>query len=141
MTDLKSGEIVSKGRDFSGCESFNEMGRELIVDSDAGFTVREGQVFECETVKGDKNLIVAMRLIGEWLYYTQGDKCKKVLVADFHRAVLNGDIEPKKPTEIDAGRMSMAMIGFDAIANRRTGEETIMHYEGVAEERFLRGEG
>ena len=131
--------LISRGRDYSNCQSFNEMGRELIVDHEAKFTVREGQIFEAPTVKGGKNLIVAMRVVedanGKWMVYTHGDKAKKVPVDVFHRAVLNGDIEPKKPTEVDAGRMSMAMIGIDAIANRRTGEEQLMMME---EEAFIR---
>lgn len=126
-------------KDFSKCESFIEMGNELIVDGDAGFTVREGQIFEAQTVKGGKNLIVAMRVHEGFMIYTHGDKVKKVRVEEFHRAVLYGDLEPKKPNEIDAGRMSMAMIGIDAIANRRTGEETIMCTEEGAMRRHMEG--
>lgn len=134
------GILRSTGKDYSNVSSFNEMGNPIIIDEEAGFTVREGQIFEAQTVKGDKNLIVAMRLVDGFVVYIHGDKAKKVPVEDFHRAVLNGDIEPKKPTEVDAGRMSMAMIGIDAVANRRTGEEQILYTETVSEDKFLRGE-
>lgn len=124
-------------KDYSNCESFNDMGEPLIIDEDNKFTVRAGQIFEAKTKKGGKNLIVAMRVVDRWMVYIHGDKAKKCHVDEFHRAVLNGDIEPKKPSEIDAGRMSMAMIGIDAIANRRTAEESIMCAEEGAMRRHM----
>lgn len=130
-----SEEIVSRGRDYSNVNSFLEMGEVLFHDPKAGLTIRQGQIFECPTVKGGKNLIVTMRNVNGWMIYIHGDKARKTSMEVFVRAVMNGDIEPKMPNEVDAGRMSMAMIGIDAIANRRTGEETINAYEEAA---FLR---
>lgn len=122
-------------QDYSDVSSFLEMGNVLYHDPKAGLTIREGQIFECPTTKGGKNLIVTMRHVDGWMVYVHGDKAKKVTMEVFVRAVMNGDIEPVNPAKVDAGRMSMALIGIDAIANRRCAEEQIQHME---EEAFLR---
>ena len=54
--------------------------------------------------------------------------------------VLWGDLEPKLAQNIDPGRLSKASIGLDAIANRRTAEETLTFYGEDAEARFMKGE-
>lgn len=131
---------VLTGRQGSA-NSFIELGKVLVYDPDSKVTIREGQIFEAPTVKGGKNLIVAMRVRDGYMVYIHGDRAKKVQADIFLRAVINGDIEPKLPLEVDAGRMSMAMIGIDAIANRRTAEETIDSVELEAFERHKREQG
>lgn|GEM_PF-4712450 len=119
--------------------SFIEMGAVLFADEKAGLVIREGQIFEAPTVKGGKNLIVTMRVVDNFMVYCHGDKVKKVSMFEFLRAVYNGDIEPKLPSEIDTERMSMATIGLDAIANRRTAEEYIELMGEQAEARMRGG--
>lgn len=117
---------------------FVEMGQVLFHDEKAGLTIREGQIFEGRTVKGGKNLIVTMRAVDGFMVYCHGDKVKKVSLYQFINAVYAGDLEPKHPKEIDTERMSMATIGIDAIANRRTAEEHI-DYLGEAAEARMKG--
>ena len=134
--DLMSGKV----REIDP-QTFNDMGNVIYEDKSQGLTIREGQLFEAETVKGGKNLIVAMRrAVDGGILYAHGDKVRKVPIDQFVRAVLWGDLEPKLAQQIDPGRLSMASIGLDAIANRRTAEETLMFYGEDAEARFMKGE-
>ena len=126
-------------RDYSNARSFSEMGKVIYVDESQGLVIRAGQVFECKTVKGNTNLILTFGVRDGWMYYGHGDKGRKTRLEDFVRAVLSGDIQPRGHKEIDPERMEMSMIALDAIAHRRTGEETINYYGDHAEERFLRG--
>lgn len=128
-------------QEYRGDKSkFLEMGNLIFVDEKAGLEIREGQIFQAATVKGGKNLIVTMRCLDGFIYYVHGDKVKKVSMYSFVNAVMSGDLEPKHPKDIDTERMSMATIGLDAIANRRTAEEHI-EYIGEAAEARLKGGG
>jgi hypothetical protein len=115
---------------------FDQMGKVLWHDEKQGLTIYAGNIFEGRTVKGNTNLVVAMRVLQGQMYYMHGDKAKKVPVETFVRAVLNGDLIPRNVKEVDAERLSMCAIGLDSIANRRTAEETIKFYGDQAEERF-----
>lgn len=115
---------------------FDQMGKVLWHDEKQSLTIYAGNIFEAKTVKGNTNLIVAMRVIQGQMYYMHGDKAKKVPVDTFVRAVLGGDLIPRNVKEVDAERLSMCAIGLDSIANRRTAEETIKYYGDMAEERF-----
>lgn len=134
---IKGGSAVGPVKEWANCASFIEMGNVLYVDIKAGLTIREGQLFEAKTVKGGKNLIVAMRNVDGWMIYTHGDKVRKVQMETFVRAVYNGDLEPKHPKEIDTERLSMVQIGIDAFSNRRTAEEHIQIMGEGAEARYL----
>lgn len=119
--------------------NFIDMGNVLYHDPSAELMIRAGQIFEAKTVKGGKNLIVAMRVVDGWMVYLHGDKAKKVSMFQFVNAVMGGELEPKMPTQVDVGRMSMAAIGIDAVANRRTAEERIDEIEEQAIARLQRG--
>lgn len=119
--------------------SFDKMGKVLFHDKASNLTIYAGNIFEGRTVKGNTNLIVAMRVIDGHMYYMHGDKAKKVKLHEFTRAVLHGDLIPRTAKEVDAERLSMCAIGLDSIANRRTAEETIKYYGDMAEERFKTG--
>jgi len=121
-------------------QNFENMAGSIVEDHSQGIQVYAGQLFQGKTVKGGTNIIIAMRVMNNYMYYAHGDKLKKVPVETFVNAIRHGDLEPKKVAEVDVGRLDMAMIGLDAIANRRTGEESITHYGEGAEERFVRGE-
>ena len=120
--------------------SFDAMGKEIYNDPTTGIRIHAGNIFEGKTVKGGWNLIVVFRRMGPWILYMHGDKAKKVSLFEFVRAVENGEMIPRTIHEIDPGRLEMASIGLDAIANRRTAEETIMCMGEGAEERYNRGE-
>lgn len=128
------------GDAFEGVGSFEEMGLYLGGSEKEGIIVRAGQIYEAKTVKGGKNLIVAMRVMDGWMFYAHGDKIRKVKADQFLNAIRHGDLEPKNVKEVDVGRLSMAIIGLDAIANRRTGEEQIQYMGDGAEDRFQRGD-
>jgi hypothetical protein len=118
-------------------QSFETMAGSIVEDHSQGIQVYAGQLFQAKTVKGGTNLIIAMRVMNGFMIYAHGDKIKKVPVETFVNAIRHGDLEPKKIRDIDPGRLDMAMIGLDAIANRRTGEESLSFYGDQAEERFL----
>jgi hypothetical protein len=118
-------------------QNFDHLGRILYQDFKNGLVVRAGNIFEARTVKGHTNLIVAMRVLNGHMYYLHGDKARKVRVEEFARAIEYGDLIPRAATEIDTERLSMCAIGLDAIANRRTAEETIDFYGEGAAERFM----
>lgn len=128
------------GDAFMDVSAFEEMGLYLGGSEKEGMVVRAGQIYEAKTVKGGKNLIVALRVLDGWMYYGHGDKLRKVKCEQFLDAIRHGDLEPKKVKEVDVGRLSMAIIGLDAMANRRTGEEQIQYMGEGAEDRFQRGE-
>lgn len=128
------------GEAFLDVGSFEEMGLYLGGDAKDGIVVRAGQIYEAKTVKGGKNLIVALRYLDGWMYYGHGDKIRKVKGDQFLNAIRHGDLEPKNVKEVDVGRLSMAIIGLDAIANRRTAEQQIQFMGDSAEERFRRGD-
>lgn len=119
--------------------TFDQMGRVIVYDAEQGIVIRAGNIFEAKTVKGNTNLIVAMRVINGWMYYMHGDKGKKIEAHKFVRAVAHGDFQPRTAKEVDTNRLSMCAIGLDSIANRRTAEETIKYYGDQAEERFKQG--
>ena len=121
----------------NNADSFVTMGNCLFESPGDGLRVFEGQLFEGKTNKGGRNLIVCMRVDQGNMIYLHGDKVKKIDLDTFIRAILHGDLEPKMPKEIDTERLSMATIGMDAIANRRTVEEHIDLMGEGAEERYL----
>lgn len=120
-------------------QSFNEMGQVLFSDPAQGLTIRAGQIFEGRTVKGGTNLIITMRQKDGFMYYMHADKARKVSMESFVNAVMYGDLQPRLAQEVDTERLSMAAIGLDALANRRTAEETIDFYGEGAAERFAEG--
>lgn len=125
-------DVVEK---YSGCDSFLDMGDILYSSPSQGLTIRAGQIFQGKTVKGGTNLIVAMRTMPGFMVYAHGDKVKKVDMETFINSVLHGDLEPKLINEVDPGRLSMSVIGLDAIANRRCGEVQI---DAMTEKRIER---
>ena len=121
----------------NNADSFVTMGKILLESPGDNLCIREGQLLQGKTVTGGTNLIVCMRVVDGHMIYAHGDKVKKIDIDTFIRAVLHGDLEPKMPKEIDTERLSMATIGMDAIANRRTVEEHIDLMGEGAEERYL----
>jgi hypothetical protein len=105
--------------------NFREQGHILYEDPKGEFSVRSGDIFEAKTIKGHTNLIVALRHYQGWLLYAHGDKVRKVPMKQFVNAIESGEIEIRWPDEIDTERLSMAVIMLDAIANRRTFEESL----------------
>lgn len=128
-----------KINDYSHARRFDEMGKVLFEDPSCGLVIRAGNIFEARTVKGHTNLIMAMRVLEGWLYYVHADKVRKVRMEEFVSSVMHGDLQPRSYNEVDVGRLSMAGIALDSVANRRTGEETIQYYGEQCEERHMRG--
>ena len=116
--------------------SFDNMGRVLYLDEKQGVCIRAGQIFECPTTKGETRYILTLGVKDGFLYYSLADKGKKTPMEHFVRAVLSGDIWHVPRAKADIERMSMSAIGLDAIANRRTAEETIQYHGDAAEDRF-----
>lgn len=117
---------------------FNDMGQILYSDFSQGISIRAGQLFEGKTVKGGRNLIVAMRQKDGWMYFMHGEKCRKIELDKFVNAVAHGDLEPKLAQEIDTERLSKAAIGLDAIANRRSVSD---HLDCLTEQAEMRAKG
>jgi hypothetical protein len=106
-------------------EQFRNQGQVLYRDPAGEFEIHSGDVFEAKTVKGHTNLIIALRIYEGWLLYAHGDKVRKVPARQFINAIESGEIEIRWPDEIDTERLSLAVIMLDAIANRRTFEESL----------------
>lgn len=111
---------------------FRQLGHTLFVDPNGHFDIRAGDIYEAETARGQKNLIVAFRIVEGWMLYGHGDKVKKTPLGDFIRAIESGDLELKYVDEIDVERLEMCQIMLDGIANRRTFEETLQLQEAEA---------
>ena len=109
------------------------MGRVLYEDPRGDFEIIAGDIFEAKTTKGNTNLIVALRVIDGFMLYAHGDKVKKTPFSDFLNAVESGEILWRNPKEIDVERLSMAAIALDAMANRRSFEQSVH----VMEEQFI----
>lgn len=108
-------------------------GSKIIYENKAdGIEMWAGDLFEAKTVKGHKNLIFVLRIINGYIFYSHGEKVKKVPLEQFLNAVRHGDLEPKDPKEIDPERLAHAQIGLDAIANRRTAQQQIDYVEAQA---------
>ena len=120
-------------------KAFREVGRILYMDPEGQFDIRAGDVFEGETIKGTKNLVVALRIIDGWMLYSHSDKVRKVRIEEFVRSIESGDLELKYVDEIDTERLHMAQIGLDALANRRTWEEALQVQADQAEAALMGG--
>jgi hypothetical protein len=119
-------------------ESFDDMGPILVV-TPGGCHIRGGHVWKAPTAKGSYNYIISMRVIKGWMYYIHGDKVKKVSVEKFCQCVDDGEFDRVKYSQMDAERLNMSMIGLDAIANRRTYEDSIKVSEDEMEAAFNSG--
>lgn len=124
--------------DMQKLQDFRNMGGVLYKDPNGEFEIHAGDIFEAKTILGHTNLIVAMRLIEGWIIYAHGDKCKKVLLQEFVRGIEGGDLELRWPDDVDKERLSMAVIMLDAIANRRTFEQSIDLMSDNADEYYAR---
>lgn len=115
-------------------EVWRSQGPLLYADPNGYFDIRSGDVFRAETVKGGHNYVVALRVFNGYFYYGHGDKVKKVEFDNFVKAVEHGDLEFIPMDELDKERLSMAVIGLDAIANRRSAAQSIDIMAESAEE-------
>ena len=115
-------------------EAFRGMGKLIYKDPEGNFEIRAGDLYEAKTVKGHTNLLVALRCIEGWVYYAHGDKVRKVQIEQFARAIEIGDLLLKWPDEIDTERLSMSVIALDAMANRRSFEQSLAIKSEEAEE-------
>lgn len=119
-------------------ESFDDLGPVLIV-TPGGCLIRGGHVWKAPTSKGGYNYLITMRIFNGWMYYAHGDRIKKIQAERFCQCVDEGEFDHVKYTEMDQERLSMAMIGFDAIANRRTYEQSMEVSEQEMEVALKRG--
>ena len=122
---------------------FRAMGKMIYQDQRQELEIFAGDVFEGKTVRGSKNLIVAMRIHEDqqgkqWMIYMHKGP-KKVPLQHFIRAVECGDLELQNPFEMDVERLSMADIMFDAFANRRSFEEALTVTENQLSEQLQQG--
>lgn len=121
---------------------FRNMGQVLYRDPKGEFEIHAGDLYEGKTTLGHTNIIVALRNYDGWLVYAHGDKCKKVRIQEFIRAIEDGSLELRWPDEIDKERLSMSVIMLDAIANRRSFEQSMELMADEADEYYAkRAEG
>jgi len=106
-------------------EVFRSQGPLLYADPNGHFDIRSGDVFRAQTVKGGYNYIVALRVWNGNMLYGHGDKVKQVPLHEFVRPVEYGDVQFIPMNELDKEKMSLAIIGLDAIANRRSAAQSI----------------
>lgn len=119
---------------------FRAMGKVLYQDPKGEFEIHSGDIYEAKTTLGHTNLIVALRLYDGYLIYAHGDKCKKVKLQEFVRAIEGGELDLRWPDEIDKERLSMSVIMLDAIANRRSFEQSMELMADEAEEYYAKRE-
>lgn len=113
-------------------------GGTLYRDPKGEFQIDAGDIYEAKTTMGHTNLLVALRLYDNYILYAHGDKCKKVYLNEFVRAIEAGDLVLRWPDEIDKERLSLAIIMLEAISNRRSFEETLHLKENEADEYYMK---
>jgi len=104
---------------------FRESGKILAKQEDGQYEIRAGDIYEGKTVRGHTNLIIALRIIDDFMCYGHGDTVKKTPLEHFLRAIESGDLVLKYLDEIDVERIAMCQIALDAIANRVTFEKAV----------------
>jgi hypothetical protein len=115
-------------------EAFRGMGKLIYRDPQGNFEIRAGDLYEAKTVTGHTNLLVTLRCFDGWVYYAHGDKMRKVVLIEFARAIESGELLLRWPDEIDTERLSMSVIALDAMANRRSFEQSLQIKADEAEE-------
>lgn len=90
-------------------------GVETILQTNAGI-FQMGEIFEAETVKGNKNYVVFMFAKKEWVYYCHGDKAKKVKREQFLKLIDYGDLIPVPRHMADPERLSLSVLGLKAMS-------------------------
>lgn len=93
-----------------------QSGVESIIQTNAGM-FQMGDVFEAETTKGTKNYVIFMFVKDNFAYYFHGDRAKKVRVDTFQKLIDYGDLDPVAPHKRDPERMSLAVLGLNAMSH------------------------
>ena len=132
--DLMTIDVDHKITDQEMVEIFRSQGPLLYADPQGDFDIRSGDVFRAQTVKGGYNYVIALRVFNGRMYYGHGDKVRYVPLYDFVNTVDHGDLEYVKMDELDRDKLSLSVIGLDAIANRRSAAESIDIMADSAEE-------
>lgn len=101
-------EDARKGASAHGVES--------VIETNGG-VFQMGDVFEAETVKGHKNYIVFFFRKGDVIYYVHGDRAKKVAASHFLKMIDYGDLVHVPRDKCEPERLSLAVLGLNAVAN------------------------
>ncbi len=88
----------------------------MILRTPWGLAFESGQIFEAQTVKGGTNYVLFLFQTPSWVYYCHGDKAKKVPKEKFLQLVEGGELNPIERRKADPDRISMAVLGLNAIA-------------------------
>lgn len=83
-------------------------------------TFYSGDIFKAQTVSGGHNYIIFMLVNNGWVYYCHGDRSKKVPYKDFMNLIEDGSLEYVSREKTDPERMSLAVLGLQAMANGLT---------------------
>lgn len=87
-----------------------------VIKTNAGY-FQFGDVFEAETVKGNKNYIIFAFIKGGMVYYFHGDRALKVSEQKFQSLIDYGDLIPVPKWNQDPEKMSLSVLGLKAMSN------------------------
>lgn len=93
-----------------------QTGVQSVIHTNGGL-FQMGDIFEAETKKGGKNYIVFFFVKNDWVYYCHGDKAKKISESHFRKLIDYGDLVPVPPEKRDPERLSLAVLGLQAMSN------------------------
>lgn len=94
----------------------SQTGVQSVIQTNAGL-FQMGDIFEAETRKGNKNYIVFFFVKDGWAYYCHGDKAKKVQESHFQKLIDYGDLVPVPPERRDPEKLSLSVLGLQAMSN------------------------
>lgn len=110
---------------------------QMLIKTNGG-TFEYGQAFEAQTVKGSTNYVifafVRIDLQGnKWAYYFHGDRAKKMPLQRFQDHIDAGELNPVPNDKLDPERMSLAVLGLNAMANGLSFNDYLKVYFGYGE--------
>lgn len=92
-----------------------ESGISSILNTNAG-VFQMGDIFEAETVKGNKNYITFFFLKDHYVYYCHGDRAKKVREDQFQKLIDYGDLVPVPRDKADPEKIALSVLGLKAMS-------------------------
>ena len=110
----------------------SQTGVQSVIQTNAGL-FQMGDIFEAETRKGSKNYIVFFFVKDGMVYYCHGDKAKKVPESTFQKLIDYGDLVPVPPEKRDPERLSLAVLGLQAMSNGITFQDYLKVMYGYGE--------
>jgi len=109
-------EIAERMEEKGQMEGGDARQSRMILTTPWGVAFESGQIFEAQTTKGGMNYVLFLFQTPSWVYYCHGEKAKKVPKEKFLQLVEGGELNPIERHKADPDRISMAVLGLNAMA-------------------------